>query len=289
MLQLNLLTEAQHVIPISGKDSLATALLQTTRHPDRRYTFLFNDTRSELPETYEWIAKVEAVTGWTIHRTTASIEEKIIEWNGYLPSHQNRWCTRDCKIKPTDDYLSIAPAYVYYGLRVDEPERKGFIPTRKSNIYPIYPLREAGLGLEHVWAIVEAKGLLPPSFHWERLEKAVQSQLPESKWIPLTVWQRRMLFAGRTRSNCFHCFYQRLYEWVWLYETHPGLFYRAKSWEKANFTWNMDHPLDHFEDEAFREKQFNRRTNKLIKILTGQEKEYDSEIAGTSCGLICGK
>lgn len=288
-LQLSLTEEPVHLVPLSGKDSLAVALLQTTRNPEIDYQFLFNDTGSELPEVYEWLTKIEIQTGWKIQKTSVSIKAKIHSRNGFLPSHQNRWCTAECKIKPMDKFLGSRPTFVYYGLRADEPERKGFIPTRKNNIYPVYPLRELGLGLHHVWAIVEAQGLPPPSFHWQRLEDAVLRQLPESKWIELMPWQRRMLFSGRTRSNCFHCFYQRLYEWLWLRETHPKLFQEAKAWEKDDYSWNADHPLSDFEDSNFRERIFNRRVNALVQILEGRSKDTDSVISSTSCGLICGK
>ncbi len=256
MLQLSLTDEVMHLIPISGKDSLAAALVQTARDPDKDYQFLFNDAGSELPETYEWLARVEQVTGWKIQRTTETIEARLEHYGGFLPSHQQRWCTEKCKILPSDRFAGSRPVFAYYGLRADEPERKGFIPTRKNNLLPVYPLRELGLTLAHVWMIVSAKGLLPPAFHWQRLEDAVLEVLPESQWIPLEPWQRRMLFSGRSRSNCFHCFYQRLYEWLWLYEIHRDLFERARSHEKSDYTWNPDHPLSDYDDPAFRERVF---------------------------------
>lgn len=48
----------RHVIPISGKDSLCTALIQTTRQPDLEYEFLFCDIGSELPQTYQWLSEI---------------------------------------------------------------------------------------------------------------------------------------------------------------------------------------------------------------------------------------
>ena len=49
----------KHIIPISGKDSLTTAIVQINRQPDLNYEFIYNDTGAELPETYEWINKIE--------------------------------------------------------------------------------------------------------------------------------------------------------------------------------------------------------------------------------------
>lgn len=289
MLQLSLTSQTRHLIPISGKDSLATAIIQTTRRPDLDYEFLFNDTGSEYPEVYQWLNSIEKRMGWTINRTNVTIESKIQEFGGYLPSHQARWCTRECKIDPMDAYLQDAPTYAYYGLRFDE-NRVGFIPTKKNNLMPVYPLRELKITLPMVWKICESKNLLPPAFHWERLEQAVLDECPESKWFrPLEPWERRQLFAGRTRSNCYHCFYQRLYEWLWCYEVHPNLFKKALDFEKQSYSWNRDHPLKDWDCENFRDKIFQRRVKEVIQVLTGAKKESDSELSTTSCGLVCGK
>lgn len=289
MLQLSLTEEVKHLIPISGKDSLAAAIVQTTRSPQLNYHFLFNDTGSEYPEVYEWLDKVEQATGWNIERTNVTIEAKILSWKGFLPSHQQRWCTKDCKIKPMDAHLQGAPTYAYYGLRADET-RTGFIPTNKNNLHPIYPLREMGITLPMVWQICSHKELLPPAFLWQKLMDAVLAILPRSQWFrPLELWEERQLFAGRTRSNCFHCFYQRLYEWLWCYEVHPQLFEKARNHEKADYSWNADHPLSDWDSEEFRDKIFDKRVKEVVKILMGLGKDFDGAIAGTSCGLICGK
>jgi hypothetical protein len=289
MLQLSLLENPRHIIPISGKDSLACGIVQTTRQPDIKYEFLFNDTGSEYPETYEWLNRVEQTMGWKIHRTDQNLLARIQSFNGFLPSHQQRWCTRDCKIEPMDKWLAGSPTYAVIGIRGDE-NRPGFIPTSKNNLVPIYPLKELGVSLPMVWAIVAAKNLLPPAFHWQRLEDAVLNVLPESRWFrSLKDWERCLLFSGRTRSNCFHCFYQRLYEWLWCYEVHPNLFAKAASYEKSDYTWNKDHPLSDWDNSAFRNKIFDRRVKEVLSILQGFSKESDSELSATSCGLVCGK
>lgn len=53
----------RYIIPISGKDSLATAIFQTTYQPNLPYEFIFNDTGSELPEVYKWLDNIEKSTG----------------------------------------------------------------------------------------------------------------------------------------------------------------------------------------------------------------------------------
>ena len=106
----------RYIIPISGKDSLATAIFQTTYQPNLPYEFIFNDTGSELPEVYKWLDNIEKSTGWKINRIGESLENLITQSNGFLPSIHARYCTRETKIKPTDIYLNKEPAYVYYGL-----------------------------------------------------------------------------------------------------------------------------------------------------------------------------
>lgn len=286
--------DTEHVIPISGKDSLATAIVQTRLHPEHDYRFIFNDTGCEPPEVYEWLEKVEQVMGWKIERIGADLraiiqrESRQRESGVFLPSSQIRYCTKYAKIKPTDKYFSGKTTVRYYGIRADE-ERTGYLPTN-SDVLPVYPLKEAGIGLAAVYAMLKHFGLEPPKFEWKRLKDAVESELPRDLWIPIEDWQEDRLFAYRSRANCFFCFFQRLYEWLGLKEHHPELFEEAKAYEKPNYSWNRDHPLTDFDDPEFCDRVFNKRKKHIVKVLSGQSKEpIDSAIAGTSCGLICGK
>jgi hypothetical protein len=166
----------RHLVLVSGKDSLAAALVQTTRHPSLTYEFLFNDVRTELPETYEWLTRVEAKTGWKIERVGKSLPEAISRYGGFLPSPRARYCTKECKIEPTEDYIGADDCTVYYGLRADE-QRIGYVPIGKPNITPAYPLIEAGVDLQGVYAILDAQGLTPPDFLWPKLHLAVSEKM----------------------------------------------------------------------------------------------------------------
>lgn len=289
MLQLNLLEGVQHQIGISGKDSLATALFQTTYKPNIDYQFFFNDVGSELPETYKWLDSIERKTGWKIHRIGESLEEIIVHYGGYLPSPLARYCTRQAKIQPLEKHQKGQPTYLYLGLRADE-DRGGFIPPN-ANIYPIYPLKEAGITLPMVWVMLEKADLLPPQFFWERLYNAVCERVDPSEWEHrLQPWQRFQLFAGRSRNNCYFCFFQRLYEWVWLLETHPDLFWKSASFEKSDYHWNSNKSLKEIAEPKERERIFQNHVNKIVKVLTSKEKmESDNPISLTSCGMLCGK
>lgn len=289
----------RHIIPISGKDSLCTALIQTTRQPDLEYEFLFCDIGSELPETYQWLNEVEEKTGWKIQRVGRNLEQ-LIEKRDILPSNDRRFCTTECKIRPMSKFYGKGQTFVYYGLRADE-NRVGVRPSETS--IPVYPLVEAGIDLRGVWLILNRKDLLPPSFFWPSLYYQVCERLGENwKLIDeLPEWEQRFLFAGRTRSNCYFCFYQRQYEFVWLAETHPDLFEKACRIERTTgrlqqspFTWLKDHYLDNLVRNKGDQIRL-RRAKDVVELIRKRlnkglfDDHFDTEIALTSCGLLCGK
>ena len=105
----------RHVIPVSGgKDSAALAVYMRQQYPQIPAEYVFCDTQSELPETYEFLEKLEALIGKEIKKINAldylRIERKPNReafdfylremYSGFLPSPQARWCTRQLKIIP---------------------------------------------------------------------------------------------------------------------------------------------------------------------------------------------
>lgn len=286
----------RHIIPISGKDSLATALLQTTRYPELPYKFIFNDVGSELPETYEWLSAIEEKTGWNIQRIGKDLQEIIESRNNFLPSPKARYCTRESKIEPMKKWIGKEEATIYYGLRADE-NRIGFVPVGDRNITVNYPLVDMGIDLQGVYSICDAQGLEPPSFKWGRLYEAVDKALGDyANWQDkLSRAEHRILFAGRSRANCFFCFFQRQYEFLWLYETHHDLYVKARDMEKEEYTFQPNFRLSELENEEVREKIFNRKVKEVCRYVQGKYQSslfplaVDNEIALTSCGLLCGK
>lgn len=230
----------RHVLNVSGgKDSSALALLiagrvkglEHFRHDGVEYVFC--DTQKELPETYEYLARLEAELGSKIIRLNA--KAGFDHWHkvfgGYLPSPQNRWCTKMLKLKPFEAHVGDDNVVSYVGLRADE-DRVGYI-SRKPNIQTRYPLKEAGIDYDGVIRILEDSGLGLPTF---------------MKW-------------GRTNSGCTFCFFQTPYEWAKLLENYPAYFEEAMAYETLDpsdpnkqFTWMEGVPLRSLLDPQERER-----------------------------------
>lgn len=213
---------ARHILSLSGgKDSTALAIYMRDRIPDMEYVFC--DTEKELPETYDYLKKLEVYLGKQItylKHDGRGFDELLLTRRGFLPSPQVRWCTELLKIKPFEKYLGDDYCFSYIGIRADELYRKGYIST-KPNIVPQYPFIEDGIRKEDVFKILEESGLGVPEYY---------------RW--------------RSRSGCFFCFFQQKGEWLGLLENHPDLFEMAKAYERIDpntgerYTWSQNESLD---------------------------------------------
>ena len=87
----------RHVVGLSGgKDSAALAIYLRDRLPDLDY--VFSDTDKELPETYDYLAKIEAHLGKKIIRLQAErgFDHWLKIYGGYLPSPRTCAGVRRC-------------------------------------------------------------------------------------------------------------------------------------------------------------------------------------------------
>lgn len=257
----------------------------------------------ELPETYKWLKKVEATLGIKIKRLGANLETIIANY-GILPSARVRYCTRESKIFPMNDWLAGEEATLYIGIRADE-DRTGARAELKQTI--AYPLKDLGIGLAGVYSVVRKVDLMPPNFFWKRLHDTVKDGLGDTAFVieELPQWVFDRTFAWRSRPNCFMCFYQRRYEWVGLLEHHPELFDRSEKLEKdygeSNdtrthaFCFINGLPLSTLRTLAG--DLFQKRVNAVIGMLSKRlQKDLwtdalidDMEMANKSCGIFCGK
>lgn len=289
----------KHIIPISGKDSLATALVQIKRKSDLDYKFVFNPTGAELPEVFTWLESVEKYLGKKIERVGEDLDSIIQGYNYFLPSSLSRYCTRQSKIEPFIKWIGGYEATVYYGIRADE-EREGFNNSTSPNIHPCYTLQEMGIGLKLVYQIINNAGLKPPTFFWESVYNEVCRILGYDVKQFIDEWLFDMLFAWRSRANCYFCFNQRLYELVGLLEHHPDLFDKAESYEhkggEKDFYWKSEYPMSLIKQRAGIIKR--KRVLAICKIIapTFQLEIFEDEkddfidvLQVKSCGLFCGK
>lgn len=228
----------RHILGLSGgKDSAALAIYLRDRVPQMEY--IFTDTGKELRETYEYIDKLEAFLGKPVVRLNAErgFDHWLEIYGGYLPSSRMRWCTRQLKLKPFEQYVGDDPVVSYVGIRADE-DRDGYIST-KPNIRAVFPFREDGIRKEDVFRILEESGVGIPDYY---------------RW--------------RSRSGCFFCFFQRKGEWAALLENHPDLFEEAKKYEKIDpttgerYTWQNGESLEELAQPE-RLAQIRRKDAKL--------------------------
>jgi 3'-phosphoadenosine 5'-phosphosulfate sulfotransferase (PAPS reductase)/FAD synthetase len=237
-------TSTRHICGISGgKDSSALAVYLRERVPDMEYFFC--DTGAELPETYEYLDRLEVTLGKKIERLNPrkGFDHWFEVYRGALPSPQMRWCTKKMKIEPLEEWIGDSPAVSYVAIRADEANRKGYVST-KPNITTVFPFIEDGIDKDGVMRILEEAGVGLPSYY---------------EW--------------RTRSGCYFCFYQRKAEWIGLEERHPDLWERAVAIEKkvmldAGADGNAD-----FSEQAMRGRNYTWAGGESLPELLARKPE----------------
>ena len=235
------MTQPRHVVLVSGgKDSTALALYLRDTRPELDIEYVFCDTQKELPETYEFLVRLEAYLEKPIVRLCSEQSDRGFDhwlkvYGDYLPAPQMRWCTKKLKIEPFEKYVGDDLVFLYIGIRADE-RRDGYIST-KANMTPVYPFKDDGIVKDDVIRILEESGVgLPQYYSW------------------------------RSRSGCYFCFFQQRAEWVRLREQHPDLWEKAKTYEKPKegFTWVQGESLMELEKperiEQIKKREVERQT-----------------------------
>lgn len=218
----------KHVLGLSGgRDSAALAVYMRQHHPELDIEYFFTDTGKELPEVYEYLGRLEGFLGKPILRLNPdrNFDFWLKQYNDFLPSPQTRWCTRQLKLRPFEQWLRPMldkgiRVYSYVAIRSDEEYREGY-SSKDDNLIIRLPFKEVGIDKAGVLETLEAAGLGLPKY-----------------------------YAWRTRSGCTFCFFQQKIEWVRLRETHPEAFEEAKAYEKnavehgSPFTWSQGESLE---------------------------------------------
>ena len=218
----------RHVLGLSGgRDSAALAVYMRENYPELDIEYFFTDTGKELPEVYEFLVKLEGFLGKPILRLNPDrdFDFWLKQYGNFLPSAQTRWCTRQLKLRPFEQWVWPMLergdfVYSYVAIRADEEYREGYA-SKHPNLKVRLPLKTAGIDKSGVLELLDGAGLgLPQYYEW------------------------------RTRSGCTFCFFQQKIEWVRLMERHPDYYEEAKRYEKtaledgSPFTWSRGESLD---------------------------------------------
>src|SRR3546814_12488916 len=96
--------------------------------------YIFSDTRKELPETYEYLERIEDYLGKSVNRLNAELgfDHWYDVYGGMIPSNHRRWCTKMLKLKPFEDSVGDAPCINYVSPRADENRAGDVLPARQS-------------------------------------------------------------------------------------------------------------------------------------------------------------
>lgn len=216
-----------HVLGISGgKDSAALAIFMRQKYPHLNIKYFFTDTGKELPEVYDFLAKLEGFLGKKIERLNSQrdFDFWLRQYGNFLPSPNTRWCTRQLKLLPFKNWVrpwldSGDKVYSYVAIRSDEDHREGLI-SQHDNLIVKLPFREHGIDKPGVYDLLDASGVGMPKYY---------------EW--------------RSRSGCTFCFFQQKIEWARLRDRHPDEFEKAKAYEKtaldsgSPFTWTQGESL----------------------------------------------
>ena len=174
-----------------------------------RMELVFCDTEQEIPETYDYLNKIEVFLDKKITRLKPQKSfNHLMETLNFLPSYKNRWCTPLLKTKSMNEYIKklrnkddSSIIYLYIGIRADE-----FFRTKSAGknslLKEVFPFVDNNIYKNDVFNILNNKGIGIPDYY---------------KW--------------RKRSGCYFCFYQSCFDWIQLYENHPDLYYKAMEYE----------------------------------------------------------
>ncbi|MFI3301135.1 MAG: phosphoadenosine phosphosulfate reductase family protein [Candidatus Gastranaerophilales bacterium] len=244
--------KVHHILSLSGgKDSTALAFFMKENNPEifEQIELVFCDTEVDLPETYDYLNKIEVFLNKEILRIKPKQSfEHFFTIYGILPSAMKRWCTIEMKTKTFQKYLKDKLAKdsdvrIYIGIRADEASRVNNSHDTEK-LKQIYPFVDNSIIKSDVEKILLKNGIgLPDYYNW------------------------------RSRSGCFFCFFQKKIEWIGLLENHPTLFKKALQYEQIgadkrgkSFTWCQDMSLSELKKESTINKIKKSNTKEKIEI-----------------------
>lgn len=194
-----------------GKDSLATLiyLKEVAKKAGRRLTAVYVDTTAGLPENTEYVKRVCEYLRVRLEVVKPKVDYFTLAKQWGIPSYGYRWCCRELKIKPIEQYFKNIkkPKVVFDGIRaVESNVRSQYIP---------------------VWYHPSFKCLsVSPLFYWSD-EKVVS--LINSNGIPKT-----LLHTLKSSTECWCGAYKTEKDFLKLYELNQDLFHKLGKIEEES-------------------------------------------------------
>lgn len=196
-----------------GKDSLATfaylrALATGSTHP---ITAIYVDTTAGIAQNMRYVRRVAKYLGLRLKIVRPKIDYFTLARDWGIPSFRYRWCCRELKIKPIQQYLATIkePKVVFDGIRAAESYiRRQYIPIW---YHPSF----------HCLSV-------SPIFHWS--DRRVISFINRDG-IPKT-----LLHSMGTSTECWCGAYKTESDFRRLYDLDRNLFYKLARLEEESKT-----------------------------------------------------
>jgi 3'-phosphoadenosine 5'-phosphosulfate sulfotransferase (PAPS reductase)/FAD synthetase len=200
-----------YVLFSGGNDSLATLvyLKGIIGKGEGDLTAIYVDTTAGLPANTKYVKKVCKYLGVNLKIVRPKIDYFTLAEQWGIPSFKYRWCCRELKIKPIEEYLNKIkePKVVFDGIRAAESNlRKQYIP---------------------IWYHPSFKCLsVSPIFYWSN-EQVIS--YVNSNGIPKT-----FLHSLGTSTECWCGAYKTKSDFQKLYELDREMFFKLVEVEKKN-------------------------------------------------------
>jgi len=194
-----------------GKDSLATLvyLRDIAKQVSGNLTAIYVDTTAGLPMNTKYVKKVCRYLGVNLKVVRPKVDYFTLAKEWGIPSFGYRWCCRELKIKPIEEYLDKIkePKVVFDGIRSAESNiRKQYIP---------------------IWYHPTFKCLsVSPIFYWSN-EQVIS--FINSNGIPKT-----FLHSLGSSTECWCGAYKTKSDFEKLYELDKDMFFKLVKLEKGN-------------------------------------------------------
>lgn len=202
-----------YLLPVSGgADSTALAILLHEIAPHIPFRMVFTDTGAEEKDTLDMLDRLEKWLGKPIERLQSKgLFELIEEFNGFLPSPTDRYCTRELKLVPFRKWIAQFAGkqkWMCVGIRSDEQFRLAFTLPEVETLMPF-----VDMGINREWVYQKLSATVG-------ISKSYQT---------------------RSRSGCTVCPYQRKSELVGMLQRNPLAFDQGAKCEKLSMIDSSRH------------------------------------------------